>query len=317
MWLWALMACADLGQLPACDGVEPVQGTASAEWTEAGGIQVAGTALHPGGLALRSVRVGEHEVTADGFNYASWSVLIGPADAADMLDDQGALDASVVATDACDVDSAFASVELAPDDGSGADAGTLALQIEVPGGASYLPADGSVQALVTVMGDADAAGRAVELSATLGSIEPGTVTLALDGDGATATAAYVPNGPGPALLTAVSGDSAAFRAVQNAGPPVFIPDFMHIEPGEALGVQVSPNGGVLDGCSAAGELGVFSGGTDLTASEGGADGDADGLWDLFVTAPAGASAGDSVVITCTDVHDQAATGVVEVPDLQP
>ncbi len=316
IWLALLMGCPPAVTLN-CSAVDPVFGEMQVALQVDSSAVVTGTATHPEGLAIRTISVGGEPANADDFNYAEWSVDLPAEVVDDLLGGADLIDVDAISTDACGISTRFATDTIDLQTGPDPFVEDLALTFEFPGEHDYLPADGSAQALVTALANVEAIGMPVSFGTSLGLLDATTTVLLSRDDLAAATVAFTGDSPGVTLITASSGGQTVSRALNVRGSAVLLPNAADIDPGEAYGVQVDPDGATLASCSAEGELGATSGGVDIKTTPGGTDSDGDGRYDLFVTAPISAAVGDSVTITCVDVFGQQAVGTYAVPDPTP
>jgi len=310
MHLLALaLACVTPPQAPDCSTVGAITGDATATLLDDGSLNVRGTALHPDALAMRGVWVGEQPATPDGFNYSAWSASLSARELLALSDGTTAV-LEITTSDVC-VDRGLLTtltVDL-PRDPPHLD--RLSVELALPGGRTYLPADGSASAAVDLRANPEAAGLIAHVSSAGGSAEATEGTLALGDDGdAHWVTTWSADTAGPAVLAATVGAELRSAAILVVGPPLFLAYTAEIGPGAAMQLQVDPGQGSFGACSASGELGVSSGGRDLKQTDGGADLDGDGLLDLSVTAALDSSPGQQALIACWDAYGQTAHATV-------
>ena len=310
MWiLAALLACVELPIAPDCAATSPMVGEAQADWLASGELSITGTVSHPDGLAIRTVHVGAHTANNLGFNFDDWSLILSEEQALDAVD-ADLFTADIQATDACEQTSLLQSLAV-PLPQEPASLSRLAIDLILPSGHTYMPADGSVSAAIDVRANPEATGLELHLSSSTGllSAETSTFELGPDGD-AHWIGTWTANQSGSVVITVTAGAELRTQTLIAEGSPLFLPSQAEIGPGAALVLQVDPQQGELSTCSAVGELGATSGTVDLRNESGGVDTNGDGLFDLFITAPLDSISGQETRITCEDVYGQAATAVV-------
>jgi hypothetical protein len=183
----------------------------------------------------------------------------------------------------------------------------------IPNGADYLPADMSASALLRLRANPEAAGATLSLSTSHGTFDgvgTGNV-VTLSGDGKTdAVAAFGFRTDKDAQLSASSGGASAATSISVAGAPTLVPADSTILLGQSLRVTVFTDG-KLKSCQAtpANGISVTSGGTNLMATPGGKDLNADGRIDFDVSvlasdggSPDGGQA--TTTVSCIDVFGQ-------------
>lgn len=337
----AVVACELPASEVACEGVSPVEGeitlgpVAQGELVR-GDLLVRGRAEHPDGLTVRRVEVAgitassgvgldEDGTRADGFNFSSWEARV-PFDQLQALAAQrgnGLALVLVEATDACDVTTTLGSFEVALDPTPDVEVTSLAMSVEVPGfnedgAAPYLPVEGNQVALLTLTGNAKAAGADVALDASLGEFEgaelssdggASTVTLRGDGEGpATASVFFSSTQPGTALITAAAADQLAQSSVVVSGAPTLIPSQATLRPGQRLQVTILTDG-LLSGCRAEPVAGA-----DVTSGAGSLEFDdavTGGTFEVVVDEE-GVEAPFNVRVVCFDAYGQSSNGVYSV-----
>lgn len=303
------LACVAPPGPPDCAAASGITGEATATLLNDGSLDVRGAALDADGLAVRGVWVADQPATLDGFNYSAWSASLSARNLL-ALSDGATATVHVTASDAC-VDQAQLTtlyVDL-PRDPPHLD--RLSVELALPAGRDYLPADGSASAAVDLRANPEAAGLVAHLSSAGGSAASteGALALGDDGDAHWVTTWSADTG-GPAVLAATVGAELRSAAILVAGPPIFLAYPTEIGGGAALQLQVDPGQGRFEACSASGDLGVSSGGRDLKQTDGGVDLDGDGLYDLNVTATLDASPGQQALIACWDTYGQTAHATV-------
>lgn len=281
-------------------------------------LTVTGTAFHPEGRAIRSVTVGGLPASNTGFNFETWRVDL-PIEQLLSLDSDadGSVALTVSAQDACDhptpqiTDPLTILVDRTP----GVVVESLDLMATIPSGVSWVPADGSVAATITVTANADAADALVSMSSgggTLAGLTDGAARLAGDGTSpATASLLFTSTTPGTALITASADGVLDSVTVLVAGPPELVPGTqpsgVYLSPGQSLPVTVWTDGEV-DWCTAYGasptDIPVTTGGATLYGAQAASDTTGDGRPDIVVGPVADLSAAASVEVYCCDRYDQ-------------
>jgi hypothetical protein len=277
-------------------------------------LRVRGVATHSEARTIRRILVAGIAATNDGFNFDNWSVTIPIDTLAGMTTANAPVTIKVIAVDACqrtfELDSFMVNVDATP----GVRVTSLELAVGISSGLDYIPANGSVPAVLTITGNADAAHAIVTLSAT-----PGTFTgapgnrVTLQGDGTASAVATVLYSATTAtsqavLITATAKNQLASTTIRVAGPPTLLPSSATLESGQHVGVTVLTQG-TVDECQAspARGLSITSGG-DLMKTPGGVDANGDQLIDIDVTADAPLAEAASSTVTCRDPYGQASTG---------
>ena len=286
-----------------------------------GDLVVSGSAVHPGGLAIRSIEVGGIQAENLGFNFDRWSATI-PLDQLQALsaaNEGGPAEIVVRAVDVCDVTSPIGSFPVEVDDNPGVEVASLVLSVVIPGGESYIPATGDVPALLTIEGNAEAAGAFVQLTASAGDFqgsEGGATFLVGDGvEPSAATVFFSATDSGVAVITAASEGQLAQTFVTVAGEPTFIPARGSLSAGQTL-VVAGLTEGRFARCSAtpSAAFEVIADGVDLVREpQEFEDGDGDGRVDIEIVAAEEVLDPDEVTIICHDVYGQvnSATFTVE------
>ena len=309
-----------------CDS-DPAEPSCNVEGTITGGViagptdqlvdknlLVRGVATHSEGLTIRRVLVAGIAATNDGFNFDNWSATIPIDTLAGMARTSTPVTIHVAAVDACERTLEIASFMVNVDPTPGVRLTSLVITSEISGGLDYIPGSGSVPAILTITGNADAAHAAVTLSASTGSFTgaPGNqVTLQGDGTGpATATVLYAATTPTSqaVLITASAKGQLAQTAVRVAGPPTLLPGSATLAPGQGVAVSVATQG-TIQACQATPARGLtITSGGDLMATPGGVDTNGDHLIDIDVKADAAITSTTSSTITCRDPYGQFSTG---------
>ncbi len=274
-------------------------------------LVVTGTASHDAGLTVRSLSVAGVAATNDSFNFQTWTATVPYATLLSLSEDSedGSATLWTEATDACLLSYEREAFTVLVDQDPGIEVGELALTLELPGEASFLPIDGTTAAVVTLTANPEAAGAVATLGASLGSFSGSdTLSLTLAGDGlnaASAQAVFSATAEGSALLTAAAGGLVASQAVQIAGPPTLIPSEVTLDPGEQFALTVFTDGDVAT-CSAGYAQGVTvtSGGDDLTESDTAEDSDGDGHVDLLISVSEDLEEEATVSVSCADSYGQ-------------
>ena len=311
---------------PGCDS-DPTEPACAADATITGGViagptdqivdkdlHVRGVAAHSDGLTIRRILVAGIAATNDGFNFDNWSATIPIDTLAGMARTTTPVTIDVTAVDACQrtfkLDSFMANVDPTP----GVRVTQLTITPQISSGLDYLPANGSVPAILIITGNADAAHAVVTLSASVGTFTGATGNQAtLEGDGtaaATATVLYAATTPTSqaVLITASAKGQLAQTTVRVAGPPTLLPSAATLAPGQDVAVTVATQGTVQE-CQATPATGLtITSGGNLMSAPGGIDTNGDHLIDIDVKADTPLTAAASSTITCRDPYGQFSTG---------
>ncbi len=218
---------------------------------------VSGTAFHEDGLAIREVRIAGVAATRDEFNFARWSASVpyeSIVTAAPTADGQVSLDA--VAIDACGKRYPFSGAVVEVDPTPHIDVAQLTVVVEYPEDRTFIPASGSVPAIITIVGSGRAAGAYVTVTADSGDLrgldEAGQVILAAppgEIDSGTASLIFTPSEAGTTTIVVTVEDKLAVALVRVVGPPTLSPRRATLVPGSSIEVDVA---GATDiRCSAA------------------------------------------------------------------
>jgi hypothetical protein len=287
---------------------------------------VSGTATTDG-IAIRSITVGGVPARPGSTSFGTWSVdipmttlqtLAVPSTDADAGEDDGEVTLSATAIDACGLPHPIGEdftiqVDLSPD----TVIDRLTLDRSIPGGASFIPVDGTTPAVLTLTANPSARNALVTLSTSLGALSPGA-SVVLGGDGASdATATLLvygdsPDDAGTALITATAEDFLASTTVALAGGPTLYPDAAALR-AEGSQVVTATSDGDIASCSA------FTATPDaFTATVGTTpilgttveDDDGDGQIQITVAHLPGSTADATLQLSCCDRYHQC-TGVDE------
>ncbi|HEU4729893.1 MAG TPA: hypothetical protein VFT22_18480 [Kofleriaceae bacterium] len=277
-------------------------------------LRVRGVAAHSRGLAIRRILVAGIAASNDGFNFDNWSATLPIDTLAGMARTATPVTIGVSAIDACERTFALDSFMVNVDPTPGVRVTELKIASQISSGLDYIPANGSVPALLTITGNADAAHAVVTLSASTGTFTgaPGN-QVTLEGDGsapATATVLYAATTPSSeaVLITASAKGQLAQTSVRVAGPPTLIPGSATLAPGQDVAVTVQTQG-TVQACQATPAQGItITSGGDLMAIPGGIDSNGDHLIDITILAADPLTAAASSTITCRDPYGQFSTG---------
>jgi len=277
-------------------------------------LTVRGTAQHGGNLTIRQVLVAGIPATNGGFNFETWSAIVPVgALAALPVGEDGRSTVEVKATDACLRTHTLTTFAVRVDPNPEVEVQSLDLGVTLPGSESYLPATGSIPAVLTLTANAEAANATVTLTAPLGTFQ-GTNNnqLLLAGDRqspARGNALFIPGAPGTVVITATAKERTDVATVKVAGPPKLVPSGATLAPGQTVRVTVLTEGRIA-ACQAtpAAGLTVTSGTVDLTSTPGAEDVTQDGFIDIDVSAASDAATAASASISCRDPYGQSVTG---------
>jgi hypothetical protein len=275
-------------------------------------LHVHGTASHSQGLAIHNITAGGVPAKKDSFNFSAWSVTL-PFSTLESLsrNESGDVLVPVTAVDTCGTTAATSfAVHL------GIPVKVLTLKPpEYPLNETYIPANGSYPAFLTVTANPEAVGARVKLDisdgATITGLVDGEVVLAGDGNSdAKATALVSGTKQGTVFITARAEDKTANAVtVRVAGPPSIIPASDTLAPKESVTVTVTSEGRIAS-CQATPAEGVTvtSGGKDLMAAPAAVDDNNDGKVDITIAAADNLVDMVMVTVTCVDPFGQASTG---------
>lgn len=217
---------------------------------------VSGTAFHEDGLAIREIRIAGVAATRDEFNFARWSATVpyeSIVTSAPTAAGQVSLEA--VAIDACGKRYPFGGAIVEVDPTPHIDVANLTVTVEYPEERTFIPASGSVPAIITIVGSGRAAGAYVSVSADSGDLrgldESSQVILAAppgETDSGTASLIFTPSEAGTTTIVVTVEDKLAVALVRVVGPPTLSPRRATLVPGSSLEVDI---GGATDvSCSA-------------------------------------------------------------------
>jgi hypothetical protein len=217
-----------------------------------GDVTVRGTASHPS-AAIQSISVGGIAATNDAFNFSSWPALVPfgvlALAAADAGGDGSKATISVVARDACN-SSKTTAVTFLINPHPAISVNRLAFdELTYPAQQSFLPADKSASAILTIRANSAAVGGTVMLHSTSGvTLSSSSLTLAGDSIGdATASVLVTGTSAGTSFITASSQAQTAQMPVAIAGPPTVVPDTATLARGQLLPITVT-SAGMVQSC---------------------------------------------------------------------
>lgn len=291
-------------------------------------LAITGTATS-GGLALRSLQIGNRPATSVSANFATWSASIPVATLVTLADAEGdpdgdgvaSVELAAVATDSCGVawpigKSFRVNVDLTPE----VLVSDLDVDVVIPSGKTYIPIDGTAVAALTLSAEASGSGAVVALSTSLGITSAPEDGVVLGGDGrerAAATILFYAESMadvGTALVTATSEGQIASTAIRIAGPPRLSPETLVLEPGQRELITVSSEGDI-DSCVSYAEttsdIVVTAAGIPLSDAAA-SDGDGDGVLEILLEVRDDLDALAELRLRCCDSYDQctdAATGL--------
>jgi hypothetical protein len=331
-----LAACAPVPTV--CPSTEAVEGTVAGLPDDGAvlrdDLELSGTTSHPGGLAVRNVYVGGIAVTPDetAFNLSSWTITLSHAMLASLADDDDLLTLPVTAVDACGTVTALVDTrQFEVDTTVGVAVDDLQIDVHIPLGESFVPADGSAFAVLTVSAADGADDAQVHLSTSVGGfydssegdVDPEANVRLAGADGEPATAEVLLAGAelaGTALIVAESEGEVDTVDLLVAAAPRLSPAAFTLQVDQQLTVDALQDLGRIDTCratvSAAGAFTVTADGVDLG---GGAAVTASADGGLAITVAAtDTAAGQSVTVECCDAYRQCGTGTYAVdPEEEP
>lgn len=259
--LFTLAALASCGSDPAADAclgstASTLSGTATASvLVDDSGqrvVRVVGTARQSAGAAIRTVSVAGQPAHADdaAFNFSAWAVTLPTVLVAALpVATDGTVTLDVTAADACGDLAKIASVTVKQP--SLADVRALTVELEAPGGESYLPVTraqpGTVRLVANKEADGAEATVSVSVGTLLGGLDPAASTARVrfvaGSDGtARALLQLVATQSGTLLVTAHAGAQLATSTIVAAGAPVFSPSSARFQSGTTLDVSVRSPG---------------------------------------------------------------------------
>lgn len=212
-------------------------------------LALTGTAFHEDELAIREVRVAGENAARDQFNFGRWSASVPyesiVTSAPTSADNQVTFTA--VAIDACGKRYPFAEAVVTVDPSPNIDVDVLTVGVEYPEEElDFIPATGSVPALISITGTGRAAGAVVTVTSDTGSLrgleDDGTVVLAGAGgetDVGRATLVFSPSEAGTATIAATVEDKLAVGLVRVVGPPELAPRRATLAAGSDIEVDLS------------------------------------------------------------------------------
>ena len=193
---------------------------------------------------------------------------------------------------------------------------TLELNVALPDGRDYLPADGSERAVITVAATGRPGGAHVMMHASSGTFEgltDGNAVLGGTGAQAQAVVLFAAEKQGTALITATSGQTMAVASIAVAGAPVIAPAGAALLPGQTLTVVALSDGRIAT-CSASASPGLaaVAGGAALSPIPAPVGADATGATAITLSAELDATPGDMVELTCFDDYGQAGAATFRI-----
>lgn len=317
---------------PNCEAGEPIIRFTSAPPTRPVEVDLAVTGSVEGfdGLAIHRVVVAGVSATNDGFNFDRWSAtipiatLVSLAREAQVSDggvpfDQALI--SVYIVDTCgrrheQAESRQLRVEVLAGAGVVRD---LGIQVDAPGDATFIPADGLVQATVTVDATEASATGLVELTTSRGTFAGAgggmstTLVLQRVGMRARASALITSGDPGDLTITARAGVEMVSTTLIAASAPTIFPPGARLLAGQVTLVRVETRG-ALASCSASRSPGFrvtsMDETVDLTRALLGPDPDAPGM--LLIRVEAMSTDEDTAVtLRCEDLFGQVGSAEFE------
>lgn len=283
-----------------------------------GVLSIKGTALHEDGLAIRQVLVAGLSATKDEFNFGKWSVEVpyealvtsGPTSATSQVTFRAE------ALDACGRKYPFAEWTVAVDPTPQVDVTGLTISVEYPSERTFLPADDTTPAILTVTGQGRAAGATVAIQASGGTLRGInangglvlTAPLGAEDEGASATALFVAKVAGPQVVTATVDGILASAIVVVAGPPKLAPHAATLVPGSNLDMVITAEAPTL-ACQARPDpnLVVSYRETPFDVAPVTLEPEEDGSFLLHIEALATATEETSVQVSCSDAYGQTGT----------
>jgi len=281
-------------------------------------LLITGTAFHEDGLAIREVRVAGALATRDAFNFGRWTATVSyeAVVSAAPTTSQGQVALEAVAVDACGVRYPFAAFVVPVDPTPDIDVATLAVSVEYPQELTFVAANGTAPAIITIAGTGRAVGAVVRVQVDSGELrgldEAGQAVLAgASGqlENGSVNLLYYGNAGGTATIVATVEDKLAVGLVRVAAAPSLAPRAATLMPGSSMSIEVSGQGDVTCSASAAPDLAITW--TDVTVdteptliepSEGGGR-------ELVATATFEPTVEETeVVVTCSDAYGQTGTG---------
>jgi len=277
-------------------------------------LTVQGSAHHEDGLAIREVRIAGVSAARDEFNFKGFSASVPYQNivSAAPLSALGQVTFQAVAIDACGNRYPFAEATVDVDPTPSVDVDELTISVSYPQERTFLPADGSTPALVTITGIGRAVGATVRVSASGGELKnvdaQGDVVLSAPVgtlDQGSATVLFYGTEPGTVTLTALVENKLASELIVVAGPPALSPESASLPPGMSLEIAVEAAGDEVR-CRATQGLGLAAlvdgsaiDNEPVTLSEDHA---------LVIEASPDALDEASIAVTCVDVYGQSGTG---------
>jgi hypothetical protein len=277
---------------------------------------VRGTIDVPADRTIYGVDVAGIPATNGSTNFNSWSVVVPLPLLIQNADADGKLTLKARATSNCggdpiEVGTLDLEVDLVPS----IQVTELKLTTTLPNGQTYLPATKPVSAVITVTGNATAAGAVVTLTPSSGTVSPASVTLSGDGMAASsATVLFSSTTEGVAVVSASAKGQTAVATVPVAGAPALTPAGGVLPLGSTTHVTVLTTG-KIDTCQASPSPGltVFSGTQNLMVQAGGIDTNSDTRIDMDVSAGGTRTDPMQTTITCRDVFGQVGSGTFSGP----
>jgi hypothetical protein len=313
MATFALVGCEDKGGEKCSDKSVVTGRIVSAPTREpvTADLVVRGVITAPDNATVYGVQVNGIDATSSTLNFRNWTATI-PLGVLALQSQTGSVTLSAVAFTNCGEESEVGTSVVMVDGMPGILVSQLRVTPAIPGGHTYLPSSKPISAVVTISGNAQAAGVSVALSTTVGKLSADHVTLA--GDGTSDAVGYVmfsSTDAGTAVITATAIGKSGSGSITVIGPPTFAPDGTSIHAGSSLRVTVLTTG-TIDSCQATPAAGmhVTSGpNTDLMRGAGGMDQTMDGLIDIDVAVDTGITAPISTTISCRDPFGQLGTAL--------
>ncbi len=302
-------ACSDnRADDPECDGRIAVAVTSSVPETVSSDLVVRGTAVPTRNVAIRSVAVAGIPAEPGAFNFGVWSVTVPFTALLAIPADSSAPDevmVSVVASPSCG-SSGEAEFSAHLDRHPEIRVSTLTISPVIPASRTFLPADGSASAILTLSANPEARGATATVVLTgpgqfEGDGTSATPVLAGDGAGpASADLLATANGRGTLFVTARAGSAvAAPVAIAAAGAPRIVPAEATLGPGQQLAVSVLTD---TDAQQVTCDVSASSGITVTVEDENRSYG---------VSADAGLAAAAEATIRCRDGFGQSASGTYD------
>ena len=281
-------------------------------------LLITGTAFHEDGLAIREVRVAGALATRDAFNFGRWTATVSyeAVVSAAPTSSQGQVALTAVAVDACGVRYPFTSFVVPVDPTPDIDVATLTVSIEYPQELTFVAANGTAPAIITIAGTGRSVGAVVSVQVDSGELrgldEAGQVVLAgASGQLANGSAnlLFYGSAGGTATIVATVEDKLAVGLVRVAASPSLAPRTATLVAGSSISIEVSGQGDVTCSASVAPDLAITWSDATIDTEPTLIEPSESGGRELVATATLEPTADETeVVVTCSDAYGQTGTG---------